>query len=240
MTEAAALRVAYYNFVYNIGYFIGWANAALIIIGIVLIFVKKQSKPGMILLAVWTASLVAAPLFSGQSYRFVLFWMLPATFLVGSALLSLSNMLRGSEVNFSPPMKKFGRAIIPLMLVVLVLSGSLPTLIPRVYNPYGRSLQDAVFDSMMWLKGSPCSGVASSGLWPDYQYLPALTGIPYAGDFVKPPQVVLQESTQMKFNCVVVAIKNPYFGAFQLASEFEREYQNEMLAVFLIRTTWFC
>ena len=237
VTESAALRIAYYNFVYNIGYFIGWASAALITLGIVLIFVKKQSKPGMILLAVWTTILVAAPLFSDQSYRFVLFWMLPATFLVGSVLFSLSNMLRRSEVNFSPPMKKLVRAIIPLMLVVLVLSGSLPTLIPRVYNPPGRSLQKAVFDSMTWLKGSQCGSVASSGLWPDYQYLPALTGIRYAGDFVKPPEVVLEESKQMQFNCVVVAIKNPYFPAFQLASEYEREYQNEMLAVFLIRAS---
>lgn len=144
-------------------------------------------------------------------------------------------MVEALDVKGKRSVNKLIRPIIPLLLIVLALSGSLSTLIPRVYNPYGRSLQEAVFESMIWLKGSPCvSGVASSGLWSDYQYLPALTGITYPGDFVKPPEVVLQKSTQLKFNCVVVAVRSEYFGLFHVSSKFESEYQNQTLEGFMI------
>jgi len=238
MTDPGLLRVGYFNFLYNIGYLVGWPSFALVALGVVLILKRKHSDAGMVLMLVWTGFLVVAPLLSGHSDRFVLFVMLPATFLVGSSFATFSERLGRARAHMNHGTKKLVRLVIPIMLVVLVLTGSFPTLVPYVYNPYGRTRQNAIFDSMIWLKGSPCaSGVASSGLWPDYQYLPALTGIPYAGDFLKPPEIVLQKSNQLNFKCVVVATNSLYFPSFQATARLKQEYQNEMLAVFLIRTT---
>jgi hypothetical protein len=123
-----------------------------------------------------------------------------------------------------------------LVLLLLIVSGVFPSLAVEAYNPDRRAYQSAIYESMVWLEHSDCavSRVASVGLWPDYQYLPALTGIPYAGDFVKPPDYLLQKSTLLGFHCLAVNTSNQYSQSFADNSSFQKEHSNQIVVIYLI------
>jgi hypothetical protein len=88
---------------------------------------------------------------------------------------------------------------------------------------------------MVWVERGGCSsGVASVGLWPDYMYLPTLTGVPYMGDFVRSPDYVLQKSQSLGFHCLVVAKSNQYFQQYENDTALVDKYQNELVTVFVI------
>lgn len=101
-------------------------------------------------------------------------------------------------------------------------------------NPYQRTRQVAVFDSIQWLKQSNCTAVASTGLWPDYLYLTALAPIKYTGEIVKPSDIALQKSTQLEVTCVAVATDSPNFEAFRTNPGYRELYHNNMIWIFLI------
>jgi len=227
----SVLRISYFNFAYDLGYFFGWLNVAALFVGILCVaFVKKRSV-WFVFLLVWLSIQFISPTFSEQSYRFVLFAMLPASFIIGNAL----GEVRTWNASLSAKLSKFKVWLLPLLLLVLILSGSLPGLIPKMINPYQRTRQEAVFDSMEWLKEQGnCSSVASSGLWPDYLYLMALTPIKYTGDFVKPPDIVLQKSIELGFTCVAVANNSPYFESFLTNPSYLELYHNNLIWIFAI------
>jgi hypothetical protein len=88
---------------------------------------------------------------------------------------------------------------------------------------------------MVWLKQNGCSsGVASVGLGMDYRYLPALTGIQYVGDFDKPASELQQNSQLLGSHCLAVAVASQNFQSFQQDSVFHEEYQNEVVALFIV------
>jgi hypothetical protein len=125
-----------------------------------------------------------------------------------------------------------------MIFLLLVVSGVFPSIAAASFNPSSRNYQSAVYDSMIWLEQGSCpNAVASVGLWPDYMYLPALTGIPYVGDFVKPPDYVLQKSTTLGFRCLVVAKSNQYFQQFENNASFQEKYRNELITIFVIDRT---
>jgi hypothetical protein len=158
--------------------------------------------------------------------------MLPGAFLVGNLLANAPALLRGvSGRSFA----KFTKFVIVLILVLLAVSGTFPNIAAASFNPSGRNFQSAIYESMIWLEQSGCTnGVASVGLWPDYEYLPALTGIPYAGDFIRPPGIVLQKSLSLDFHCLVVARNNQYFTEFENNPELVERYHNQLVVILAI------
>jgi hypothetical protein len=227
----SVLRISYFNFGYNLGYFLGWVNVVALFAGTLFIAIWGRKSAWPVFLLVWLGILFISPSFSEQSYRFVLFAMLPASFIIGNAL----GGVRTWTASLPAKLSKFKVSLLPLLLLALILSGSLPGLIPKIVNPYQRARQEAVFDSMEWLKQQGnCSSVASSGLWPDYLYLMALTPVKYTGDFVKPPDVVLQKSTELGFTCVAVGNDAPYFESFLTSPSYRELYHNEMVWIFAI------
>lgn len=226
---ASVLRISYFNFAYDLGYFFGWVNVAALFAGILLIvFLSKKSVWSLFLFA-WLGIQLVSPTFSEQSYRFVLFAMLPASFIIGKGL----GEVRIWAATLPARLGKFKTWLVPLLLLVLILSGSLPSLIPKIVNPYQRARQEAVFDSMEWLnQQGNCSAVASSGLWPDYLYLQALTSLNYKGDFVKPADVVLQKSIEIGFTCAAVATNSPYFESFLTSPSYLELYHNDLVWIF--------
>ena len=228
---SSVLRISYFNFAYDLGYFFGWVNVVVLFAGMLYVAFLNKRSPWCVFLLVWLGIQFISPTFSEQSYRFVLFAMLPASFIIGNVLGAVGKWTASLPAKLS----KFKVSLLPLLLLALILSGSLPGLIPRMINPYQRARQEAVFDSMEWLKQQGnCSSVASSGLWPDYLYLMALTPVKYAGDFVKPPDVVLQKSTELGFTCVAVATDSPYFESFQTSPSYLELYHNNMVWIFAV------
>lgn len=231
------LDIIYVNLVWNVQTFLGPINVVAVLIAASFIVIKQRKAMGPVFAVMWLSLLTASAFLSGQDWRFVLFLMLPASFAIGNLIESARKHLEGSSVNFSSTMRQLTRTIVPLALIVLALSGSLPGLVPRIFNPLGRERQEAVFESMKWLQDRGCgSGVASVGLWPDYQYLPALTGIQYVGDlgFGKSPDAVVQRASHFGFRCLVAARESPYFRSFELDQRFRQNYRNNILAVFFI------
>jgi len=225
------LRISYFNFAYDLGYFFGWVNVVVLFAGVLYVAFLKKKSTWCVFLLVWLIIQCVSPTFSEQSYRFVLFAMLPASFIIGNVLGEVGRWIASLPAKLS----KFKVSLLPLLLLALILSGSLPGLMPRMINPYQRARQEAIFDSMEWLKQQGnCSSVASSGLWPDYLYLMALTPIKYAGDYVKPPDVVLQKSTELGFTCVAVATYSPYFESFQTSPSYLELYHNNMVWIFAV------
>lgn len=86
---------------------------------------------------------------------------------------------------------------------------------------------------MQWLKQQGnCSTVASSGLWPDYLYLPALTPLKYTGEIFKPSDIA--QGKYAAVNCVAVATDSPYFEAFQTSPSYRYLYRNNLVWIFSI------
>jgi len=222
------------NLVWNIQTFLGSVNVVAVLIAASFIVIKQRKAIGPVFAVMWLSLLTASAFLSGQDWRFVLFLMLPASFAIGNLIESARKHLDRSSVNFNSTMRQLTRTIIPLALIVLALSGSLPGLVPRIFNPLRRERQEAVFESMMWLQDNSCAkGVASVGLWPDYQYLPALTGVPYVGEFMSPERL-LRKASELGFHCVAVSTGSPYSQSFELDPRFKEEYRNRMLAIFFI------
>ncbi|MGD0175557.1 MAG: hypothetical protein ABSC50_01885 [Candidatus Bathyarchaeia archaeon] len=227
----AFLWISYFNFSYDLGYFLGWVNVAALFAAVLLAVFMRKKSVWSVLLLVWLGIQFVSPLFSEQSYRFVLFGMLPASFIIGKGLAEL----RTWTLSLPDKLRTFKAWLVPLLLLVLILSGSLPGLVPKMVNPYQRSRQEAIFNSMQWLsQHSNCQVIASGGLWPDYLYLSALTSLNYTGDFFKPADVILAKSTEIGFSCIAVSTDNPYFNTFQANPNYLALYHNEKVWIFAI------
>lgn len=228
---SSVLRVSYFNFSYDLGYFLGWVNVAVLFASILAVLFISKKSIWSVLLLVWLGIQFVSPAFSEQSFRFVLFAMIPASFIIGKGLGDLGTWTASLPASLS----RFKAWLIPLLLLVLILSGSLPGLMPKIINPYQRSREEAVFDSMQWLSQyGNCPVVASSGLWPDYLYLQALTPLNYTTDFVQPADIVLGKSAAIGFTCVAVAANSPYFNTYQANPSYRELYHNNMVWVYAI------
>jgi hypothetical protein len=224
-------RTAFAEFVRDLLLFLGPVNVVAVVCAT--LFAIKYRKPvGLIFSLVWLTIMIPGAFLSGEEWRFVLFAMLPGSFLVGNMLTEAPRHLSGVT---SVSLVRLKRIAVALVLLLMVVSGMLPNLITQAYNPTGRAQQIAIYQSMIWLKQSNCTGgVASVGLWPDYQYLPAFTDIPYAGDFVRPPDYLLQKSVTLGFSCLVVNKQNQYFQLYEENLSLHEEFSNELVAIFQI------
>jgi hypothetical protein len=224
-------RIAITEFARSVLTFLGPVNAIALVCSAVFM-IKFSRDLGSAFSLLWIGIMVPSAIISGQEYRFILFAMLPGAFLVGNLLANAPALLRGvSGRSFA----KFTKFVIVLILVLLAVSGTFPNIAAASFNPSSRNYQSAIYDSMIWLERSSCaSGVASVGLWPDYEYLPALTGIPYAGDFIRPPSIVLQKSLSLDFHCLVVARNNQYFTEFESNPELVERYHNQLVVILAI------
>jgi hypothetical protein len=228
---ATVFRIALDEFARSLLTFMGPVNVAAIICAGFLAL-KLRKNLGSVFSFTWLLLMVPGALVSGEAYRFILFAMLPGSYLMGQMLTDASNLL-GS---FRSTMPKLTKTTEVLILLLLIVSGVFPSIAAESFNPSGRSHQSAVYDSMIWVEhNSSCStGVASAGLWPDYEYLPALTGVRYAGDFIRPADYVLQKSASLGFHCLVVARNSEYFQQFANDPSFRESYQNELAIVFAV------
>jgi hypothetical protein len=210
--------------------YMGPVNAVAVVCAVA--FAKYRNSFGRTFLILWLIALIPGAFLSGQAYRFVLFAMLPGSFLVGNMLAGAPSLLSTANNVFLSRLK---RAVVVVIFLLLVLSGAFLGPVMQGYNPAGRARQISLYDSMVWLERGGCSsGVASVGLWPDYMYLPTLTGVPYMGDFVRSPDYVLQKSQSLGFHCLVVAKSNQYFQQYENDTALVDKYQNELVTVFAI------
>ena len=230
--------ITLFGFTYNFSILFGPIGMASIFLAIVLVVKRRRHSARPIFAAFWFLFLVVVSFFTFQDWRFILFSFLPATFLVGAMIGWTPSLIEQSR-DFSDRLKRnIAPIIVPLALCVLVMSGGFVSsgffgVVSRAYDPSERVRQQAVFESMVWLKQNGCpSGVASVGLAIDYRYLPVLTGIQYVGDFDKPADELQQRSQILGFHCLAVAIGNRNYRSFLLANEFHEEYRNDIVALF--------
>ena len=226
---SSVLRTSYFNFGYDLAYFFGWVNVVALFAGILSIAFLGKKSVWAVFLLMWMGIQFVSPTFSEQSYRFVLFGMLPAAFIIGKGLADV----RTWAISLAGTLSKFKAWLVPILLLILIVTGSLPGLIPRMVNPNQRARQENIYSSMQWLKQSNCTAVASSGLYPDYLYLQVLTPVPYKGDFAKPADV-LQKSTELGLACVAVANDAPYFESFLTSPSYRELYHNNIVWIFAI------
>jgi hypothetical protein len=228
------------EFAYNFSILLGPVSMAAVFLAMVLVVKRQRHSAKPVFAAFWFIFLVVVSLLTFQDWRFILFSFLPATFLVGGMIGWAPGLIAQSRDMSDRIKKKVLPIIVPLALCALVLSGTFLTsgffgIVSRAYDPSERARQQAVFDSMVWLKQNSCSsGVASVGLEMDYRYLPALTGIQYVGDFDKPANELQQRSQIMGFHCLAVALANQNFQTFQVDNAFHEEYRNDVVALFTI------
>jgi hypothetical protein len=173
-----------------------------------------------------------AALISPEGWRFILLSMIPAGFLLGGSIGSLKEL---SSLSTHAKWSRALRVLVPILLCVLILSGSFVTLLPRVYDPSSRIREEAIADSMSWLKQNDNGqSVASVGLPADYRYLTTLTGISYAGDFNESANSTVAEARGANFAYVAGAGQSPQFPTFQSSSLVEAKYQNSVVTIFFI------
>lgn len=229
---ASVFRIALDEFTRSLFTFLGPINVvAMVCAGFFAL--KFRTNLGLLFSCLWLLLMVPGALVSGQAYRFILFAMLPGSYLVGHLLANAPNLLGPRRTSM---LLKLTRTTEALILLLLIVSGVFPSIATESFNPAGRNYQSAVYDSMSWVEhSSSCrTGVASVGLWPDYEYLPALTGVSYIGDFIRPADYVLQKSASLGFHCLVVVRNNQYFQQFANNTAFHESYQNELVTVFAI------
>jgi hypothetical protein len=224
-------RIALDEFTRSVLTFLGIVNvAALICAGVFAL--KFRSGLGSVFSFLWLLLMIPGALFSGQAYRFILFAMLPGSYLAGHMLANAPSRLDSAG---GTRLANLTRTVQAVILLLLIVSGAFPSIVSESFNPSGRNYQSAVYDSMIWVQHSSCNvGVASIGLWPDYEYLPALTGVPYMGDFIRTPEYLLQKSAILGFHCLVASRNNRYFHQFEVDTSFREEYRNELVTVFAI------
>jgi hypothetical protein len=224
------LLVVYSALAFNVLFFIKPLNIVAIVVGMILVGLRGRRSFGEVFVAGWFLILVILSFFSGETDRFVLFSMLPATFLVGNLLGKMGQqfLMDSWHVN-----RNF---VLGVSLLVLVMFGGFLPLVGTAFNPTSRVHEQDVFASMQWLRYNNCPAVASVGLEIDFRYLQILAGVPYAGSLPTgaTPDELLRESTAMQFRCVVVQTTNPNFPLFELNPAFQEKYHNEEVAIFFI------
>ena len=196
------------------------------------IVIKRRNALWSVFLCIWFGLLFLIALISPQDWRFVLLSMIPASLLLGSSIGWLMD-LRYLSARLGRSRAR--RTLLPILLCVLILSGSFPNLLPRVYNPTNRNKEEAIFASMSWLAQNDAGqSVASVGLSADYRYLTTLTGIPYAGDFNESANSTVAQARSAGFAYVAVFVQSPQFPTFESSSMFVEKYQNSVAAIFFI------
>ncbi|GEM_PF-778239 len=229
--ETSVSGIALNEFARSVFTFLGPVNVVALICAAVFAL-KFRTTLGLVFGFLWLLLMVPGAFVSGQEYRFILFAMLPASYLVGYMLANTHGLLGPSK---DVRLQKVARTVAGLIFLLLIVSGTFPSIAAQAFNPSGRNFQSAVYDSMVWVQHSSCStGVASLGLWPDYEYLPALTGVQYMGDYIRSPDYVLQKSTTLGFHCLVASRNNHYFPQYENNTAFQEKYQNELITVFAI------
>jgi hypothetical protein len=231
----AIFYAVFVSLIINLGVIMGRINAVAVFASVVFVLARRRTSSGPIFAAGWFVILMAGVfLTSGNSDRFILFSMLPSAFVLGSVASSADQLTeKVSRLRFS--WSKVARIIVPLVLIMMIGTGLFFPLVFKAYNPSDRAHEQAVFDSMEWLKGHNGTGsVASVGLGSDYRYLTGLTGVPYAGDFNKPAQSLLP-SSKGNLSYVAVSINSPHIHSYDLNSTFHEEYHNDVVAIFQIK-----
>jgi hypothetical protein len=228
---ASVWRIALTEFGRSVLTFLGPVNAIALMCSAFFITEYRRNL-GSALSLLWLFLMVPGALASGQEYRFVLFSMVPGAYLLGDTMVKAPSLLAGTSIG---SVRKLTKTVMAMVFLLLVVSGVFPSIAVASFNPSERNYQSAVYDSMLWLERSGCSKkVASVGLWPDYEYLPALTGVPYAGDFVRPPDIMLQKRISLGFNCIAVSRNSRYFAAFESNGALIIKYRNELVVIFAI------
>jgi hypothetical protein len=217
--------------VWNYGVLAGLLAPFLIVAAVTRVFLRRAASAGIAFTCIWLGTLAIAMVVSTEGWRFILLSLVPGSFLVGDLLSAL----------FRRPIKLLGRgsrslrSLAPLLLVVLVISGSFIPLLPRVYAPENRNRQGAIVDSMSWLKQNDNNqSVASVGLSADYRYLTTLTGIAYVGDFNESANSTVVQARGARFAYVAVAVQSPQFPTFESSGVVVEKYQNSVAAIFFI------
>ena len=228
--------LSYLNLLSNFRAFMGWGSATATALAIVFVLLKPRKSIAGLFMVVWIALLVIGAFVSTWTDRFVLFSMIPATFLV-AGLLGWGSELLATHRKIHIRTPKIRMIAVALVLLVLVASGEFPRLASAAYDPANRSRQVGVQASMEWLMQNNCpKGVASLGLWVEYRFLPTLTGVPYYGDllYFTSPDKVFRKSVELGFSCVAMQTGNQNFHLFEVDSRFQEKYRNDKVAIFLV------
>lgn len=216
--------------------FAGPVNTLAIALAALLTIKERRRNIALIFALSWLLLLVGGAFFSSADWRFVLFSLLPAVFLIAGAIGfvfgfdadAINGRMRSAIATRT-------RILLPLTLIALFVSGGFLGILSRAYDPSMRERQEAVFESMQWLKYNGVGGaVASVGLLSDYRYLPVLTGISYVGDFPRPAAEILALSAEKGFAYVAVAAQSSYFQSFEQAADFRAEYRNSVVVIYFI------
>jgi hypothetical protein len=203
-----------------------------IIAAIVFVLAKQRNAIWPVFACMWFGLLVVAAIISDQGWRFILLSMVPASFLLGSSLGSLGEL---SALRARRNWSTARRMLLPILLFGLILSGSFVGLLPRAFDPSSRVKEEAVVNSMWWLKqNGDGRSVASVELPLDYRYLTTLTGIAYAGDFNESANSIVAEAGGGRFGYVAVAVQGTQFPTFESSSMVVEKYQNSVVAIFFI------
>jgi len=226
-----SISVVYATLAYNIVFFVKPLNIVAVVLGFILVLLRRRRALGPVFAASWLAVIAILSLFSGETDRFVLFSMIPAIFIVGNLV---GNIPLPAKVNLNPVRRK---AVVTAVLIILVIFGGFLPLIPAAFNPTTRLHQQDVFASMTWLEQNRCSSsVASLGLDLDFRYIEVLTGLQYSGTLPAntTPKEALQKSASMGFGCLAMETGNPNFPSFAVDQAFQERYQNTEVAIFFI------
>jgi hypothetical protein len=231
----AILPIIYVTFAWNFVFLVKPTNLIAIGFGIIFIAMKQRRLLGQIYGTSWIILLVILAFVSGQTDRFVLFCMLPATFIVGNLVGTLPRLISSWKGTLSRTLTS--RTIVPLTMLLLITTGGFLPLVSTAYNPASRVHEQDVLASMEWLKQNGCPGkIASIGLGLDYRYVQLLTGLQYSGDLPQntPPDVALQKSATIGFGCLAIETDNQNFPSFELNQAFQEKYYNAEIAIFFI------
>ena len=203
-----------------------------VIAAVVFTLAKRRNAVWPVFLCLWFGLLMVTAFVSPQDWRFVLLSMVPASFLLTSLIGSLRELgSLSTRMKWSRAM----RMLVPIFICALILSGSFVSLLPRVFDPSSRTKEEAIFNSMSWLKqNDKGQGVASVGLSADYRYLTTLTGITYAGDFNESANSTVTQARGAEFAYVAVALQSPQLPTFQSSSIVEEKYRNSVVVIFFI------
>ena len=203
-----------------------------IIVAVLFILIKRRNLIWSALLCIWFGLLMAGSVISPQGWRFILLSMIPGGFLLGVSIGSLREL---GSTSTRAKWSRTLRMLVPILLCVLILSGSFVSLLPRIFDPSNRVREEAVVDSMSWLKQNDNGrSVASVGLSADYRYLTTLTGIDYAGDFNESANSTVADARVANFTYVAVAVQSPQFPTFQSTNMVDQKYRNSIVAIFFI------
>ena len=184
-----------------------------IIAAVVFVVVKQRKAIWPIFGCIWFGLLVVAAFIAPEGWRFILLSLVPASFLLGDSLGSLGKLRTLSACGSRLTAR---RMLLPILLCGLILSGSFVGLLPRVFDPSSRSREEAVVDSMSWLKQNGVGrSVASVELSLDYRYLTTLTGLAYVGDFNESANSMVVQTGGAKFGYVAIAVQGTQFPTFE-------------------------